>query len=209
MTHRDFRASAVRHAVRPALLACVALVACSSTPAPPPEAFVSFTLGPHPDSMGNNLCNNASPVGVLSIGAATGGTPLTQPDGSHGSTGNVAVGCSVKGGFTVVLTAGLGGGQGGSLEIDGSNIDTSSGGSNISATFTSNSLTHSATDCTITYKYQGGPVLAAPPVAPGRIWAHLSCPDMVNPNQQKNVNGMQVSETCDGEADFLFQKCQL
>jgi hypothetical protein len=207
MTHRDFRASAVRHALGPALLACVALVACSSAPAPPPDAFVALTLGPHLDSMGNNFCSYGTVHPALSIGVAKGGVPATQADNSTQSDGNISVGCSVKSGFDVVLSAALGGTSGGTLQINGQ-VSASSGGSGIMASFTSNGVSYAEADCTIVFMYEGGAVPTSPPIATGRIWAHLKCPAMLNPSTPKKLaDGTQVSEMCDGEADFLFEKC--
>ncbi len=208
MTHRDFRAKAVRHAVGPALVTALALVSCSSAPPPPPDAFVNLTLGPHVDMAGNNLCSNATVTPVLLIGTSTGGAgPHIQADGSQNGNGNVSVSCTVRGSFDVSLTAALGGTIGGSMEISG-HVTASNGGSNINASFTSNGLSYSETDCTIAFTYNGAPVPTKPPIAGGRIWAHLKCPSMANPaHQQRLADGSQVSETCDGEADFLFDNC--
>jgi hypothetical protein len=209
MTHRDFRAKAVRHAVSPALVTALALVSCSSAPPPPPDTFVNLKLGPHVDMAGNNLCSNATMTPVLVIGTATGSVPQIQADGSQnsGGGGNVSVSCTVRGSFDVSLTAALGGTTGGTLDISG-HVTASDGGSNINASFTSNGLSHSETDCTIAFMYNGAPVGTKPPIAGGRIWAHLKCPSMANPaHQQRLADGSQVSETCDGEADFLFDNC--
>ena len=63
-------------------------------------------------------------------------------------------------------------------------------------------------DCTIVARYNGGAVPASPAVAPGRIWAHLSCPRMVNESGVVvPANGASTAATCDGEADFVFENC--
>jgi len=211
MTHRDHRASAARHAAGPALLVTFALVACSSATAPPPETYVNFTLGPHLDPMGNNYCSVGVAQQELLIGNPRGGTtPTTQADNSSQSAaqfyGNVSVACSVTGGFNVVATGSLGGAAGGTLQLSGS-VSASSGGSNIQASFTQSGGSYSESDCTIAFQYQGAPITVTP-IAKGRIWGHLHCPMMVNPSTPKLLsNGTQVQETCDGEADFLFDNC--
>ena len=48
----------------------------------------------------------------------------------------------------------------------------------------------------------------APPIAAGRIWSHLSCPQMASTSgKSKVINGKAVTEACDIEADFLFENC--
>jgi hypothetical protein len=202
MTHGHFRAKAVRSSSGPAVLTYLALVSCSSPPPPPPDTFVNLTLAPQST---NNLCSYASAHSVLAIGTPTGGSPQTMADQSQAPTGNVSVICTVGGGFDVSLSAAVGGNQGGTLTINGH--VTTAGGSNITADFTSNGASYSENDCTIGFTYQGSVVPSKPPIAGGRIWGHLKCPSMTNPAQPKLVNGMQVPETCDGEADFLFDNC--
>ena len=63
--------------------------------------------------------------------------------------------------------------------------------------------------CTITYEYDpfgttGGvagdqPVPTSPPIAAGRIWGHIKCPNAVS----TSTPGV----ACDAEADFLFEQC--
>jgi hypothetical protein len=97
--------------------------------------------------------------------------------------------------------------MGGTLDVSG-HVTASSGGSNIVASFTQNGESFVESDCTIAFMYEGGTVPVSPPIAGGRIWAHLSCPSMVNSSTQRLLsNGMTVSEICDGEADFLFDDC--
>jgi hypothetical protein len=158
--------------------------------------------------MGNNYCSFGVPQQELLIGSPRGGTtPVTQSDNSTQFDGNVTVNCSVTNGFDVVLTGSLGGTMGGTLQISGT-VSASSGGMNIVASFTQNGTSYSENDCSIVFTYEGGMVPTAPPIADGRIWAHLNCPSMVNPSTPKLLsNNMQVEETCDGQADFLFDNC--
>jgi hypothetical protein len=212
MTHRDHRASAARYAAGPALFATFAFVACSSSTAPPPEAYVNFTLGPHLDGMGNNYCSVAVAQQELLIGNPRGGTtPQTQADNSSQLNGqfdgNITVACAVTGGFNVVATGSLGGTMGGTVQLSGSVSAGSGGSKDIQASFTQNGTSYAENDCSITFTYEGGNVPVTP-IAKGRIWGHLSCPTMVNPSTPKLLsNGTQVQETCDGEADFLFDNC--
>ena len=180
-----------------------------SGPGGPPvsDSFVLATLGPTLDQNGNNLCTFAATAAELAIGTPTGGLPVTAVDGSSQSGGVVGVSCSVVTGFDVTLQAGLSGPTGSTLVISGQ-VSVATGGMNVRGSLTSSGDAFVENDCTIAFTYRGGRVPAAPPIAPGRIWGHLSCPNMVNPSVAKRLmDGTQVSETCDGEADFLFENC--
>jgi hypothetical protein len=170
---------------------------------PVSDTYVSATLGPHLDSMNNNLCSNANPQSALKIGmAAAAPVPVASGDTFQGAA--ISVSCAVTGGFMVNLQASK---QGSGTMLILGNVDATSGGSGILAHLVSNGLSYTESDCTIAYTYLGGPVPTTP-VAAGRIWAHLKCPSMTNGQQRLLGNGMYVAETCDGEADFLFENCQ-
>jgi hypothetical protein len=131
-------------------------------------------------------------------------------DGSAQAGGTVAITCSVAAGFLVQLEASLGGPAGGTLSVAGT-VSPSSGGTAITADLASADGEFTESDCTVLFTYEGQPVPATPPVAPGRIWAHLSCPRMVNQTGVlvQRTDGTFVPETCDGEVDFLFENCSM
>jgi hypothetical protein len=213
MTLRTFPGLAFRRAVSPAFLACAAVAACSSTPPPPPDTFIHAWLTAHKDTTGraDALCSFGSAKDVLNIGAPTGNSPMTQANGTAGATGNVFVDCTVTGGFQVNLTGALAGSGGATLQILG-HVDVSSGGTGISTTFTSGTFgNYGQSDCTIAYTYGSPPrmVPTSPPVAAGRIWAHLACPSALTMSNHMRMlpDGSFAPEICDFEADFEFENC--
>ncbi len=209
MTFRDFPGTAHRGAAAFAV-AAAAIAACSSSPPPPPQAFVNATLGPYIDPTSKqNLCSNGSPRPVLQIGVATGGTgPIRQADGSNQFDGNVNVQCSVTSGFEVSLTAALGGLMGGQLGPITGHVTSASGGTGISGSINVNLQSYTASNCTIAFTYNGTTVPVKDPVAPGRIWAHLHCPSVVNAGHAVLLpDGTTSSETCALDADFVFENC--
>jgi spore coat protein U-like protein len=211
-THRRSCARAVHPITGLAFAACAALAACTNAP-PSSKAFVLASLAASQDPNHNNLCNFNSARSVLQIGTNTGTDPTRVSDGAtQMGAATVNVTCTVTGSFDVNLTASLGGVQGGSLIISG-HVDGASGGQNIHASLTSPSsggtFSQDNNMCTIAFTYGGAPVPQTPPIAPGRIWAHLSCPAMKNGSGQfvHLMDGTTVPETCDGEVDFIFENC--
>jgi hypothetical protein len=64
----------------------------------------------------------------------------------------------------------------------------------------------------VAFLYGGDPVPQMPPIASGRIWAHLSCQQMVDPQGLRHIilmDGTQVPEVCDAEVDFIFENCSM
>ena len=166
-----------------------------------PDGFVAATVGGG-SSAG---CTYGSAQSWLDVGQAVAGKPTTVQDGAAGSAGTVHVACSVVAsgtGFDVNLSLTEAGTAGGSLTItspEGQGAVTMSGGQGISAVFASGgSGTYAASGCTIAFKYNGETVPDAPPIAAGRIWGHVSCP-------AAQLQG--GTDTCDAEADFLFEQC--
>lgn len=214
------RGRVARHAVFLGFVVSAGLVACSNTQVTP-QTFLAAQLGAWRDANNNNLCNQTSRRDVLDIGTSTGncdpttgvcmGTgPARVPDGATQSGAAVVhVQCQVSGNFDVNLTASLGG-MHGSITIVG-HVDGSGSGSNIHSVFNLPLWdgTFSAEDCSIAPTYAGNPVPTNPPVSSGRIWAHLSCPKLVNMSmtQVKLMDGTYWPETCEGQVDFIFENC--
>jgi hypothetical protein len=204
-----------RHAGWVALLAaCATVSACSNNPAARPDAFVAAIVGP-----GSNgpACNLGTFQQWLDLGTNTPDKPTTQQDGSNQAGSSVSVSCTVAtsgNGFDIDLNATQEGLSGGSLTISspsGTGAVTQSGGSGITGVFQSGQYgTYRETDCTISFSYNSGMVPDQPPIAGGRIWAHISCPTATQSGKTTNApDGGTESVTCDAEADFLFEQCSL
>jgi hypothetical protein len=191
--------------------ACATVMACSSNNNPPPDAFISAEVG------GGASCNLPSPdPDWLPVGTATAGKPTTVAD--QGSTGNgtASVQCTVHpsgSGFDINLSVSVAGNPGGDILItspSGAGAVTTSGGTGITASFYSNNRgPYEAHDCTITYTYQNQAVPVSPPIAAGRIWGHINCPNAVDQSGQETTgaDGGATMTTCGASADFLFEQC--
>lgn len=198
---------AIRHALGCSLLLPVGLVACSNSPATPPDAFVAATLGPAPDKAHNNenQCLYGNPHSEVSVGTAAS-KPTTVTDGDSQAGEGVTVRCTVSGGSTsyINLTISIAGDTtGGTLNAVG-NL----GSSNIVGDLVNaNDGEFIDQNCTVSFTYRGQMISSN--VSPGQIWAHLSCPNMVSQGGHSVVfsDNTQAIETCDGEADFLFENC--
>jgi len=192
-----------------AIAAAIAVAAgCSSSP-PTPLAYVAVSLNP---TTGGRcpVSNTTSLISIGSMGQApTENSPTRVPDG-----GIIHLSCSVKGSspnFSIQLDAKSDSsvsGVGGVPEITGSGImftaGSNTGGANIMGTFVGDVYgTYAASDCTLTYSYNGTPNVGG--IAPGRVWAHVSCPDATNGAVTVDQNGDPA--TCDVEADFVFENC--
>ncbi len=193
-------------------LACAASVACSNSSNPPADAYIGAQLG------GGVACPFPSPIPTwLDIGTATGGKPTTVAD--QGSTGNgtASITCVVHpsgNGFDIQLEAVLQGANGGNVTItspQGAGAVTTSGSTSVTASFYNNVNGGAYVDqhCVLTYKYMGGAVPISPPIAAGRIWGHITCPNAVDTSGQtkQGADGGATTATCPASADFLFEQC--
>jgi hypothetical protein len=196
------------------LLAASVAVACSGTKPAAPDAFIQASVGP---GGGNSVtvCQLGTVEPFLSIGTATGDSPTRVTDGNQQAGSTVHISCTVAtsgSGFDINLNATQEGLQGGSLTITspgGQGAVTTSGGTGITAVFQSGQNgTFRSTSCTVSFQYQGLTVPDDPPVAAGRIWGHISCPDSeVSGQTVPAPDGGTENRTCDGEADILFEQC--
>lgn len=198
----------------PLLAASSVAVACSSTKPAAPDAFVQATVGPgNGDS--SSVCQLGTVDQFLNIGTATGDNPTRVTDGNQQAGSTVHISCTIAtsgGGFDINLNATQEGLSGGSLTItspSGQGAVTTSGGTGITAVFESGQDgTFRGTNCTLSFSYQGGTVPDQPPIAAGRIWGHISCPDSEVAGQTVPApDGGTENRTCDGEADILFEQC--
>jgi hypothetical protein len=181
---------------------------------PAAQGFVSAYVGP--GSANSSACGFGSEVPIVTIGVPTDPEPGTESSGSYqagASGGIVTIDCSVDpsgSAFKVRVFVEVTGMAGGSMSFEGT-VDPTNGTSAISAGFTNASGTFSqSNDCTIMFDYMGNPVpVSGSPIAQGRIWGHLSCPNaMQSGTEETGEDGGTVTRTCDGEADFLFENCQ-
>ncbi len=174
----------------------------------PADAYVAATVA----AGDGGTCNVSSATVIVDIGeAAAASKPATIANGGSEPGGpSVSVSCSViasGSGFNVQLSAGTLGPGGGSFSVTslpGQPLDPKIGGK-VLTTWTNPSVgsysePENGPDCTLTYSYQGGPIPTSPPIAAGRIWAHVSCPMATDPDTEPLF-------FCDGEADFLFENC--
>jgi hypothetical protein len=183
----------------------VALLGCSSNPTHTQDggatsnadAFVQATVCSQP---------------WLLAGAAANELPVTVHDGDSSGSDVYSVTCTVHAvgaGFDVLLSLSDQGPQGGTVSItspSGAGDVSASGGSSISATFTSaHGLIARGRNCTITPTYQGMPVSQNPSVFAGKIWGHVSCPAAVLTMEAGAPDA--AGSQCDAEADFLFENC--
>jgi hypothetical protein len=199
----------LRHAAWPALSAAAIASGCSSKAAPA-EAYVVTSLQPG----GAGVCREfAQQTTLIQVGVATGTQPTTVPDGGSQAGAQVTVSCTVhpdSGGYDIDLSAELVGQGAISVHSTGSGTVTASGGMGLTATFAKSlggsGHSYTASDCTLTYMYNRGPVPNMMPIASGRIWAHVSCLD-AQAMTDNVIDGGTVPEVCDAEADFLFENC--
>jgi hypothetical protein len=181
------------------------MAACSKA-APPADAFVNATLG------GGETCNMKTGPAVT-IGTPTGKQPTTVADGNQQAGFPVDVSCTVTSdgsGFDLRLSATQEGLAGGTLTIvtEPGKPVSAHGGPGLSGSFSTSTGSFSDSNCTLSFSYAGGSVPINPPISPGQIFGHLSCPNAQNSDRMQTLmDGATVPTTCDGEADFFFTNC--
>lgn len=177
------------------------------------QAFVMVTMGPSAAFPGQ--CTKAYTYTpdqkVLEVGQP--GTSSSQPVRVTSGTGPLAgaqIGCSVHpqgGSYTVNLQitqdTDLAGSGSMSLTVMGV-VDPTAGATMdvLGEVSTNDGAEYISRTCSVTYSTPAaGASPPSPPVAAGRIWAHLSCPAA-----QATIVGMGPA-ICDAEADFIFENC--
>ncbi|HEX4448604.1 MAG TPA: hypothetical protein VH044_17795 [Polyangiaceae bacterium] len=199
----------LRHSGWLALVACAGVAACSKQPATE-TAYVDANVGPG-SGAASTLCSGlGSQQSFLAVGAMASNTqPTTVPEG----TNNLTIDCSVAAsgdGYDIQLNASLPGPQ--QLIVTG-HVDATNGGS-VYGEFVNNQWgAFQQKDCTLTFTYFNNDIPMNERLTQGSIFAHVSCPEAVI--QGASITGTQINlpdggianETCDAEADFLFQNC--
>jgi hypothetical protein len=178
---------------------------------PMPDAFVLAYVGPGTGS--TSVCGYQSDQTFVAIGAPLDPKPSTVTSGDfQQGAGTVSLSCAIDpggGGFSVKINAEIGGPNGGALTVVGQ--VNAAGGTGIYGGFTSaQNGTFIDQSCSITFTYNAGPVpVGGSPVAAGRIWGHIDCPDaQENGTSEITDDGAATERTCDAHADFLFENCQ-
>ena len=177
----------------------------STTPGAAADAFVQATLGAGAQSPAP-ACPLPAGAPALTLGSEGAVKPDTVTDGAAVGADTASVACTVHAvgaGYDVSLKAALAGPTPASLTITtpaGQGAVTTSGASGVTATFVLAGATYASSSCTLAFTYQGFPVMVSPAIAPGRIWAHVSCPEAAGAAEAGAAR-------CDGEADFLFEQC--
>jgi hypothetical protein len=200
----------LRYVAVPALIAAAGSIGGCTSPEPPVDTFVNASVQPAGMS---HVCPWSSMTQWLAIGTATGMMPTKVANGNSQGNGRVSAACTVHqdgSGFDIELNASLTGEGSVTIVTSGAGAVTAAkGATGVSATFEAGSKGNfSATDCTITFEYNGAKVPANPPVQSGQIWGHLSCPDLQRTDViMMGADGGVENATCDGEADFLFEYC--
>jgi|HubBroStandDraft_1064217.scaffolds.fasta_scaffold11460_6 hypothetical protein len=204
------------HLARTAGLAAgVGLVAsaCGSAPAPA-QAYVFLQMSADSPAAEGMCVGYLSETTLIQIGMP--GDPNASPmptAPTRVSTGaqHIEIACSVHqegDSFAInlqVFQGDVAGTGSTTLTVSGM-VSASTGGTNLTSDV-SNTIAgdYHSTACTISFTTPGaGASPQGPPVAPGRIWAHLSCPAGQNSNVTTQSGG---PSTCDAEADFIFENC--
>jgi hypothetical protein len=189
--------------------------ASDSAPGPVPDVFVRALVGP---GTLPQQCTYASEELWLTLGQLVPRSkPTTVPAGSSQLGNTLSVQCAVRpvaGGFDVSLDAALSNGVGMSILPPSGTpgaVNATTGGQGLTGIFTpsaTNGWQYNSSSCSIAFTYNAAPVPANAPISAGRIWAHVSCPDAQNRAQSLPApDGGTTYETCDFEADFLFENC--
>jgi hypothetical protein len=143
----------------------------------------------------------------VTIGGSASPKPMTVRDSGMDGGSGVHVSCTVTpagDGFDVQAHATTGDGA-----LTFSGHVNSSGGQDLSASFTETSLgTYSQTGgCTVAY--DGDPTPTSPAVGPGHIWGDIRCFNLPNLAQTSSNpdGGTSTAMACQGLAYFLFEGC--
>lgn len=174
---------------------------CGDDTAATPRVTLNTSLGQSPTA-GAPECTDAS-GSFFSIGDFGNPNNASQPsrpvdDGGDDQGGTVGVNCSVTptpDGFTVRASATLDGERGGSFNINGAflNGQTSTG---IAVSTTRRGSTYQQDDCTATF--DGVPTLQGGPIAAGRVWTYITCP---------NARDGAHDRTCQSITQIRLENC--
>lgn len=185
----------VRKLVAGAVVACASVVACSGPP-PASRAYVAAQLG----NTGTAGACTVSLQQILIIGGGVQGQlPTLASDGAIQGGQKVHVSCTVtpgSGGYNLQLSTIQDGT--GSMTVTGT-VDSTGNGTGLTGIFVYLGTDFRDTGCTVTPTYYGQPPpISGSPVAGGRIFAHIACP---------NAAAQGQAQTCNASADFEFEDC--
>ncbi len=189
--------------------------ACGSAPAPP-QAYVFLQMSADSPAAAGMCVGYPSDTTLMQIGMP--GNPNASPmptAPTRVSTGaqHTAIACSVHqegDSFAINLQIAQGNvaGTGSTTLTVTGVVSASTGGTNLTSDV-SNTIAgdYHSTTCSISFDTSkgAGALPAGAPVAPGRIWAHLSCPAA----QNSAITTGNGPSTCDAETDFIFENCNM
>jgi hypothetical protein len=192
--------------------------ACSSAPAPP-QAFVFLQMSADSPAAEGMCVGYPSDTTLMQIGMPgdPNASPMPTPP-TRITTGaqHIQIACTVHqegDSFAVNLQIAQGDVSSAgatTLTVTGM-VSASTGGMNLTSDVSNTSAgDYHSTACVITFDTStmngAGAAPSGTPIAPGRIWAHLSCPA----DQNSNITtGSGAPSTCDAEADFIFENCNM
>lgn len=192
--------------------------ACSSTAAAP-QAYVFLTMSSSIASPGQCV-GYPSDTTLMQVG--TPGDPNASPKATAPTritTGaqHIQIACTVHqqgGSFAVnlqIAQADVNGTGATTLTVSGM-VDPSTGGTNLASdVFNTKAGDYHSTTCNVSFDTSkgAGALPAGAPVAPGRIWAHLSCDGTQNTDITTGTPPNTGPSTCDAESDFIFENCNM
>ncbi len=196
-----------RHAVTAAAtlatLTLFATVDCSGSGAPPPNAYLTSTLGASPT--GASTCSISNPgAPFIEIGSA--GAPVST-DGTYNGDA-ITVSCAVHStaGEAFTFSVQIADNVIGNITLLGSvtyaaatvttpqmTVTTATFSSQHGGSYINNDATGKPVPCSVTLTS-----ITTPPITSGRMWATVTCPTLVNAT---------ANSTCEGTATFLVQNC--
>jgi hypothetical protein len=194
-----------------AAMAGTASNACSNTPPPAEQAFVSAVIGPGTLQGVDDAPACGQGDLAWQLGSPVSPQPVVYADGSSQAGGAVHINCSVDpsgSGYTIQLAAELDGMMAGTLIVTGT-VGATGMSTGLTGTFTTEGQTFRDTNCTFTQTYNESPLPANGQPAQGRVWGHIDCPHAQDLGQEGlGGDGGEITRTCDASADFLFDNCE-
>ena len=173
-----------------------------------PQAFAIVTMGPSAAFPG--LCLSY-PLDTTVMEVGQPGTSSAQPTRVTSGASAVMISCSVHPqgpSYLIDLQisqASATGSASSSLIVNGVVDPTVGATMNVSVHVPlSGGEEFVSSNCSVTFSTPGaGASPSGPPIAAGRIWAHLSCPGA----QDTALPAGTGPDTCDAEADFILENC--
>jgi hypothetical protein len=159
----------------------------------PADAYVASTLG----ASATDGCGVHMPADTPFLTVGTESNPVTNDGSFMGSSVAVTSQVAAASASRYTVNAKISSGTENGFNLSGTLSNTAGPQTGFVAQFTSDDVSYSESDCTVTLNPSGTPT--NPSIAPGRVWATLSCPALANMTTSGDV--------CEGAATFIFQNC--